>query len=279
MPGWQTGVLGWSIGPKGSGAVIEVDEPLGDSRIGVFAFSYHVLLWGLAKDLPDVWSFPQERSTAKLVPFEPKRWLQIDREELGRVAMGGNVRLRFDQSPMRLGNYIFESLATETSKECCAFCNELLRTYYRVGSQQACPACTERFKQEMQVNLARYYRRALIAGILAAIAGGMIHAALLATLENSLGSILIGILVGMAMRMASNESAGTRYRVTAMGLTLVAGSLPWFAGRGTYMSAVYLAVGMFAAWMCTARNARTAIHGPFAIRDALSSPNRRGEAL
>ena len=68
MTGWQSGVVGWSIGPKGSGAPIEIDEPLSECRVGVFAFSYHVLLWGVAKELPEIWSFPQERSTEKLVP-------------------------------------------------------------------------------------------------------------------------------------------------------------------------------------------------------------------
>jgi len=39
--------------------------------------------------------------------------------------------------------------------------------------------------------------------------------------------------------------------------------LPWLRSPGTTMSAVYLAIGMVAAWMLTARNARTEIHGPF----------------
>jgi hypothetical protein len=263
MSGWQGGVVGWSIGQTGSGAQIELDERLGECHVGVFAVSYHVLLWGMAKELPNVWSFPQERSTGKLVPFEPERWLLIEREELGRVAMGGNVRLRFDQSPMRFGNYIFESLATETSKECCAFCNDLLRTYFRVGTQQVCPACTEKFRMETQGKLARYYRRALGAGIVVALAGGVINRVLLASANISFGSVLIGGLVGMTMRMASNESAGIKYRVTAVVLTLVAGSLPWWRGLGTAMSVVYLAIGLFAAWMLTARNARTEIQGPF----------------
>jgi hypothetical protein len=267
MPGWQNGVLGWSIGQKGSGAPIELDEPLGECRVGVFAVSYHVLLWGAAKELPNVWSFPQERSTGKLVPFDPERWLLINREELGRVAMGGNVRLRFDQSPMRLGNYIFESLATETSKDCCAFCNELLRTYFRVGSQQACPACTENFRQETRDRLARYYRRALGAGIIVALAGGVVHRVLLAYTPISFGSILIGVLVGMTMRRASNESAGIKYRVTAVVLTFLAGSPPW-RGLGTSMPTVYLAVGLLAAWTLTGRNARTEIQGPFQSKTA-----------
>ena len=108
--------------------------------MGVFTASYQVLLWGRAKKLPEVWLFPQGKSHGMLVPFEPERWLRTDREELARVAMGGDVRLRMDQSPIRLGNYIIETIkSTEVVKEVCAFCNEPLRTYFRVGSPQAVP--------------------------------------------------------------------------------------------------------------------------------------------
>jgi hypothetical protein len=253
MEGWQSGVVGWSIGQKGSGSAIELDQPFGDCRVGVFTFSLGLLLWGVAKELPDVWLLiPQRGPVGKLVPFEPERWLLIEREEMSRVAMGGDVRLRLDQSPVRFGNYIFEILAAPAiTKECCTFCNEVLHTYFRVGSQPACPACTEKFKQEKRANVARYYWRALAAGIAAAIVGSMIHA------------VLTGVLVGMAMRIASRESAGTRHRLTAVVLTFVAGSLPWWQGGGSLMAAVYLAIGMFAAWLVAARNVRTEIHGPF----------------
>jgi len=79
MSGWQSGVAGLSIGQKGSGAPIELDEPLGECHVGVFTFSFQVLLWGVAKQLPDVWLFPQDKPTSRLVPFEPERWLLIDR--------------------------------------------------------------------------------------------------------------------------------------------------------------------------------------------------------
>src|SRR6185369_9937912 len=98
MNGWQSGIAGWSIGAKGSGASIEVDESLGECHVGVFAFRYQLVLWGQAKDLPEIWLYPQGRP-GTLVPFEPARWLLADREELGRVAMGGDIRVRFDQSP------------------------------------------------------------------------------------------------------------------------------------------------------------------------------------
>jgi len=266
MDGWQSGVLGWSLGERGSGSPIELDEPLDECQVGVFEFTYQQLLWGRAKDLPEVWLFPQTRPTS-LVPFDPQQWLRLEREELKRVSMGGDIRLRFDQSPVRFGNYIIESLKDpESAKDACAFCNEPLHTYFRVGSQQACSACTEKFKQEMQANLARYFRRALIIGAVTAVVVGTIHGLLLASAGLSFGSILIGVLVGMAMRMASRESAGTRYRVAAGALTLVAGSLSWWKSAVTFMSVVYLAIGVLAAWTLAARNVRTEIHGPFQSR-------------
>jgi len=269
MPGWQSGVVGWSIGAKGSGTPIELDEPLGDCRVGIFRASFQVLLWGVAKDLPDIWLFPIGMSTSRLLPIEPERWLLVEREDLRRVAMGGDVRLRIDQSPIRIGNYVLECLKAAVSTEgCCEFCNEPLRMYFRVGSQQLCPACTEKFKEETRTNLARYYRRAVRDGILAAIAGGLIHRVLLAAAHVSFGSILIGVLIGIAMRIASRESAGIRYQVTAVLLTLAAGSQPWWRGigHGSITAAVYLAIGMLAAWVVTARNVPTAIHGPFELQ-------------
>jgi hypothetical protein len=265
MPGWQDGVVGWSVGPQGSGAAIELDQSLDECRVGVFRASFQILLWGVAKKLPDIWLFPIGMSTSRLVPIEPERWLLVEREDLGRVAMGGNIRLRIDQSPIRFGNYILECLKTdEPSEGCCAFCNEPLRMYFRVGSQQACPACTEKFKQETRASLDKYYRRALRDGILVAGAAGLIHSVLVAAAHVFFGSIFIGVVVGFALRIASKESAGIRYRVTAVILTFVAGSLP--LRHGTSMAAIYLIIGMLAAWTVTARNIPTAIHGPFEFR-------------
>jgi hypothetical protein len=276
MPGWQSGVIGWSIGRRGSGAPIEIDEPLDDCRVGVFSASFQVLLWGTAKNLPDVWLFPIGASTDALLPLEPERWLLVDREGLSRVAMGGDVRLRIDQSPIRFGNYILECLRdADLAKECCGACNAPLRMYFRVGSQQLCPACTERFKGETLESNARTFRRALRDGIVAAAAGGVIHSFLLNFAQITVGPVLTGLLVGFTMRIASRESAGTRYQWTAMILTLLAGALPMWVGfpllgtrwdNGVSMSVAFLAFGMIGAWSVTARNVPTEIHGPFQAR-------------
>ncbi len=295
MPGWQDGVIGWSIGPKGSGAPVELDEPLGECRVGIFTVSYHVLLWGRAKQLPDVWILPLGKSSARLVPFEPERWLQIDREDLRRVAMGGDVRLRLDQSPVRFGNYIIERLKdTEVAREVCAICNEPVRTYFRIGSSQACAACTEKFRQKFRTNRTRHYWKALGAGMAASVLAAWIHGALVATADISFGPLLIGAFVAAVIRLAARGTGGLRYKITAISLTYVAGTLPvsllrpdrvplWTkVGRGlllpigifrsagpvaanptTWTFAVYLALGMFAAWGITPANAAPRISGPF----------------
>ena len=271
MSGWQSGVAGWSLGQKGSGSPIEIDEPLQACRVGIFVVTYQVLLWGVAKELPEVWLFPQARPNTPVVPFEPQRWLRLDREELRRVSMGGDIRLRFDQSPVRFGNYILESLKEkESAKETCSICDDLIQTYFRVASQQACPSCAQKFKEEMNANHARYYRRALAIGVVTAIIGGTIHGVLLAAAGLSLGSILVGVLVGMAMRMASKESAGVRYRISAALLTFVAASLPWWMGlrppvewSAMFLPALSIGAGVFIAWTVAARNVRTEIEGPF----------------
>lgn len=270
MAGWQNGVAGWSIGGKGSGAPIELDESLGECHVGVFTSSFQVLIWGEAKVLPAVWIYPhQGRLTSSLVPFEPERWFQIEREELRRVAMGGDVKLRFDQSPIRFGNYILENLQPiDPAKECCAFCNEVLTNYFRVGNQQVCPLCTEKFIEQTRARRTRYYRRALFHGIVAAVAGALIHSLMLFGAGISFGSILIGILVGLVIRRASEESAEAKHRFTAVALTLVAGAIPLWIGGGTYFSLIYLAVGLIAAWTISARNVRTEIHGPFRSKTA-----------
>ena len=179
--------------------------------------------------------------------------------------MGGDVRLRLDQSPVRLGNYILEfQNAASVARESCSFCNEVLVTYFRVGSQPACPSCTEKFKQERSANLARYYWRALGVGFVVAIASSLIHSALLAKAGISFGSVLIGAVVGFSIRIASRETAGVRHRITAVILTLLAGSLPLGLQKsGTTLAVLYLAIGMLAAWTIAARNVRTEIHGPF----------------
>jgi hypothetical protein len=276
MPGWQNGVFGWSIGMKGSGAPIELDESLHECTIGVFMGRFQVLLWGTAHNLPEVWMLPQGRSIGSLVPFQPERWFVIEREELRRVAMGGDVHLRFDQSPIRLGNYIFESLKPmDSAQECCSFCEEPVRAYFRVGSQQACLACTEEFKRNMRANQSRYYRRAVIAGIFAAMAGGVIHSVLIAFTGLAVGAVLIGALVGVSIRRASRETATTRHRVMAIALTSVAGSLPlWgIADGSTRMTgAIYLAIGILVAWIIAHRNVPTEIHGPFQSKNPGPAP-------
>jgi FtsH-binding integral membrane protein len=146
-----------------------------------------------------------------------------------------------------------------------------LQTYFRVGSQPACPACTEKFKQETRAKVEKYYWQALGAGVVAALVGGAVHGALLAFAHVAFGIIPAGLVIAIAVRAASRESAGTRHRITAVALTLAAGSLLWLLGSATTASSIYLAIALFAAWWMAARNVRTEISGPFQMKGNSSS--------
>ena len=243
---------------------------------------------------------PRENRTASSCRSSRERWLRTDREELARVAMGGDVRLRMDQSPIRLGNYIIETIkSTEVVKEVCAFCNEPLRTYFRVGSPQARPPCTEKFKQEFRANVARGYWKALGAGIVAGVVCALIHGVLLLAAHVALGSILIGVLVPTVMKVASKGTGGLKHRMTAVILTYIAGTLPTGfllpdnalstkvatallspmghveTNIGALTFVASLAIGMFAAWTIAAGNAEPQIDGPFHTKATdLSTPRK-----
>lgn len=267
MPGWQKGLAGWSIGSKGSGAPIEIDQPLGECHVGVFVVGYQILIWGNAKELPSVWLLPEGRLQGRLVTSTD--WVLCDREALGRVALGGgDVRVRFDNGPLRFGDIVFERLPEpEIAGELCAFCNQPLQSYFRVGSQPACAVCAEKFKREKRETLRTNYRNAVLAGIAATIVGGASHAALVAFARISFGIVLIGLVIGIVMRTASRESADTQHRVIAVLLTFVAGSPQWL-WINTLSSGVYLLIGMVAAWIVVPRNVQTEIHGPFQSKSA-----------
>jgi hypothetical protein len=109
MASWNGARSAWSIGSKGSGARIEIDEPLGDCQVGIVRASNHALLWGTAKELPEVWMLRDLDSDRPLVPFEPERWWRIERSQLAESTVG-DVRLRFDRRPIRFGHHLFEVL-------------------------------------------------------------------------------------------------------------------------------------------------------------------------
>jgi hypothetical protein len=116
LPGWNQFASGWLIGAVGSGAPIQVDEPLGESRVGIFPASNHVVLWGTAGEFPEVWvmrlSDSMRRRTGPqaeaLAPFQAERWTLVDRATLSSRMRVGEVYLRFDRRPLRLGNHIIE---------------------------------------------------------------------------------------------------------------------------------------------------------------------------
>jgi len=121
----------------------------------------------------------------------------------------------------------FETVEYTASAGNCVLCNQPLgSTYYRVNGAQACAICVER-EQTAQRESARYYPRALLFGIGAAILGLIGYA----TFEIATGWIIgyvsvgVGWLVGKAMLKGSKGMGGRKYQITAVALTYAAVSL------------------------------------------------------
>jgi len=123
MPGWNSFVDGWSLGPVGSGAAIELDEPLNGFRLGIFPVSNHVLLWGQAADAtPDVYRLVTSGFLGNLASFLRKvgalglarsAWVKLSAQDLRAQAQPGHIRLRFDRRPIRIGHSIIEMPKSE----------------------------------------------------------------------------------------------------------------------------------------------------------------------
>ena len=104
MLGWNDLVAGWSIGAVGSGAPIVIDEPLDGCHVGIFPASNHIILWGSATRLPEMWVLAgwHERHD-ELVPFLAECWTRRDPDARSE---DGRVYVRFDGRPLRLGQHI-----------------------------------------------------------------------------------------------------------------------------------------------------------------------------
>jgi hypothetical protein len=173
--------------------------------------------------------------------------------------------------------------------ERCAFCAAEVRRYYRVGSAISCAACTEKLRNDLKTNPSRYYGRALLAGLAASAGCALAYGLLLIGARISFGSVFIGAIVATAMMAASKGTGGLRYRLTAVALTYLAGSLPWgfflydrgapiwvelAAGfispiyriqgsSGSMSSVVFLGIGLFVAWGIAGGKPAPGIYGPF----------------
>ena len=109
----------------------------------------------------------------------------------------------------------------------CVSCKQKVQTYFRVGSGLCCSACIPNLREALRTNPSRYYWKAAGAGIVASAVCGVIYGSLLVAARTSFGSFFIGVIIATVMRISSNDSGSLRYRLTAVVLTYLAGSLPW----------------------------------------------------
>ncbi|HJU66799.1 MAG TPA: hypothetical protein VJ650_01030 [Gemmatimonadaceae bacterium] len=179
----------------------------------------------------------------------------------------------------------------------CAICSTPLRTeYFQVGGQPACAACASAAERANE-NAARQglrplvFARALVFGLVAAVAGAALYYAVAALTgwEIALVAIAIGFMVGFAVNKASGSAGGRRFQWLAAILTYFAVGLAYspfafnspsevsvlliFALPVIYiansmpsglLSAIIILVGMQQAWKMTAR-ASLPITGPYKV--------------
>lgn len=112
--------------------------------------------------------------------------------------------------------------------ERCQLCGQTLgATYYRVGPNQACPACAEKAKFEAPRDTHAAYVRGLIFGIGGAILGLIAYSTFGIVTGLVIGylSLLVGYIVGKAIMKGSGGIGGRRYQITAVLLTYAAVSM------------------------------------------------------
>jgi len=105
----------------------------------------------------------------------------------------------------------------------CKGCGQpIMGSYYRVGSNLACPSCADRLKREVPQDSHDAFVRALVFGVAAAIVALILYATLTILLEGvQIGYMSLGVgwLVAKAMMKGSNGIGGRRYQIVAAALT------------------------------------------------------------
>jgi hypothetical protein len=181
----------------------------------------------------------------------------------------------------------------------CHFCQRPIGArYYRVSNRMACPACTEKAALAVPQDSHAAFVRALLFGVVAAIAGLALYAAFEIATSLVIGylSLAVGWMVGKAMMAGSKGMGGRRYQIAAVLLTYAAVSLaaipviiyhsefpdgvmavfgqlalygiasPFLALQDPLhglIGLVILSVGIRIAWRITAGTKITGILGPF----------------
>ena len=114
-----------------------------------------------------------------------------------------------------------EYAAPAGSDRCVACKQPVTERYYRINGNMACESCKERLQREMPQDSHANYVRGLLFGVGAAIVGMILYAAIVVTMDFSIGyfALAVGWLVGKAIMMGSRGFGGRRYQIAALLLT------------------------------------------------------------
>jgi hypothetical protein len=187
----------------------------------------------------------------------------------------------------------------------CAACGQPLRdAYYEVNGKVVCPGCHEQLKSAFNVTPGPAgLVRGLLAGAVAAAAGGLVYYLVLRLTGYEFGliAIAVGFAVGKAVNWGSGGRGGPAYQIMAVALTylsIVGGYVPviyravresgvgpedmpplWavvqlavrmpFLGEVSenFMGWIIIAIGLYEAWKFT-KAATFEVSGPHALAPA-----------
>lgn len=189
----------------------------------------------------------------------------------------------------------------------CKGCGQpITGSYYRVGSNLACPSCAERLKREGPQDNQAAFTRGLLLGIAGAVLGCILYSGFVIMTGISIGylALAVGFIVAKAILIGSKGIRGKRYQISAAILTYLAVSASWvpillsFAAKSGrtipletliewgiaapflrftvnpvsgVLGALILLVGIRIAWQMTAGTNQLEIYGPYEASKSTSA--------
>jgi hypothetical protein len=129
---------------------------------------------------------------------------------------GQDEQIQFDQAE-------YSSPAARDSGAICANCRQpIADVYFEIDGKVSCPACRQRIEEAFRGGrrIARGMR-ALLFGMLAAIAGAILYYVVLRVTGVNWGliAVVVGLMVGGGVRAGSGNRGGRFYQVLALFLT------------------------------------------------------------
>jgi hypothetical protein len=189
----------------------------------------------------------------------------------------------------------------------CAVCKVAISgDYFLANNHPVCPACRAKLQSGSTGSGPSQFARALGAGFLAALAGGLVYWLVLKLtgIEFGLLAVAVGWGVGYAVHWGAKGRGGILYQLMAVALTYVAiasmympdilnspsfqkGTMalipkliiafgisfivPWMAGVSNILGWIIIAIGLRQAWVMN-RSAQIKITGPFRTQTAPTPP-------